>query len=84
LGENISLALLEELSSASCAGGRLMTVFSAPDYPQFQVGDASQRFNNLGAALVLSGPDFATPEARQYGAAPRPQVRLSIWMHNVF
>mmetsp|Transcript_2159 Transcript_2159/g.6377 ORF Transcript_2159/g.6377 Transcript_2159/m.6377 type:complete len:379 (-) Transcript_2159:210-1346(-) len=54
--------------------GRLMTVFSAPDYPQFQpVDDPKDRFNNLAAVAVLSGPDFATPVMKQFAAVkPRP------------
>lgn len=50
--------------------GKLMTVFSAPDYPQYQEGES--RINNEGAVLVLMGPDFATPEAKCFTAAPRP------------
>jgi serine/threonine-protein phosphatase 5 len=51
--------------------GRLMTVFSAPDYPQF-VAAAAARYGNKGAVAVLRGPGYATPSMAQYGAAPRP------------
>lgn len=51
--------------------GKLMTVFSAPDYPQFQEGES--RIHNEGAVLVLTGPDFAAPEAKCFQAAPRPE-----------
>jgi len=56
--------------------GTLMTVFSAPDYPQFQpVDDPKDRFNNLGAVAVLSHPDWSAPRMKQYEAVkPRPQA----------
>lgn len=52
-----------------------MTVFSAPDYPQFQPTN-EDRFNNLGAVAVLRGSrdSFTSPEIVEYSAAPRPQV----------
>lgn len=51
-----------------------MTVFSAPDYPQFQL--PGERYNNLGAVLRLTGPDFAVPHPLQFSASlPRPEVR---------
>ena len=54
-------------------GGNVMTVFSAPDYPQFQTSD--QRYDNLGALLRLREPDYATPEPLQFAAQlPRPPV----------
>jgi len=54
-------------------GGNVMTVFSAPDYPQFQTSD--ERYNNLGAVLRLREPDYATPEPLQFAAQlPRPPV----------
>ncbi|PKU87603.1 serine/threonine-protein phosphatase 7 [Dendrobium catenatum] len=53
--------------------GKLITLFSAPDYPQFQATDA--RYNNRGAYIVLQPPDFATPEFHTFEAArPRPEV----------
>ena len=52
-----------------------MTVFSAPDYPQFQPTN-EDRFNNLGAVAVLKGSrdSFTAPEIVEYSAVPRPQV----------
>ena len=52
-----------------------MTVFSAPDYPQFQPNN-EDRFNNLGAVAVLRGSreGFTSPEIVEYPAVPRPQV----------
>lgn len=47
---------------------------SAPDYPQF-MPDEAERYNNLAAVAVLTGPDWATPNFRQFAAAhPRPDV----------
>lgn len=59
------------------AEGKLMTVFSAPDYPQFQPKH-EDRFNNLGAVAVLRGSqdNYASPEMVEYPAAPRPEVHL--------
>lgn len=59
------------------AEGKLMTVFSAPDYPQFQPNN-EDRFNNLGAVAVLRGSqgNYASPEMVEYPAAPRPQVSI--------
>lgn len=56
--------------------GKLMTVFSAPDYPQFQPSQ-EDRFNNLGAVAVLRGShdNYASPEMIEYPAAPRPQAQ---------
>ena len=55
-----------------------MTVFSAPDYPQFQ-SSQEDRFNNLGAVAVLRGcqDNYTSPEMVEYAAAPRPQVSLT-------
>ncbi|XP_073005924.1 serine/threonine-protein phosphatase 7 [Typha latifolia] len=53
--------------------GKLITLFSAPDYPQFQATDG--RYNNRGAYIVLHCPDFATPEFHSFEAIkPRPKV----------
>lgn len=52
------------------AGGKLMTVFSAPDYPQYQ--EEGPRLGNQGAVLVLAAPDFATPQPVCFDAALRP------------
>ncbi|KAG9456621.1 hypothetical protein H6P81_001129 [Aristolochia fimbriata] len=52
--------------------GKLITVFSAPDYPQFQA--AGERYNNLGAYIVLEPPEFSTPMFHSFAAVtPRPQ-----------
>lgn len=51
-----------------------MTVFSAPDYPQFMM-DSLPRYRNKGAVAVLSAPTFSEPNMVQYEAAPRPKVR---------
>ena len=52
-----------------------MTVFSAPDYPQFQCGE---RYMNRGAVLRFQEPDYATPQPLEYSALlPRPSVRPS-------
>eukprot|EP00899_Mesostigma_viride_P022497 jgi/Mesvir1/3431/Mv11929-RA.1 len=57
----------------SVAAGALVTLFSAPDYPQFQAGE---RGNNRAAFLVLRAPDYCTPHFTQFEAVkPRPNVR---------
>lgn len=57
------------------AEGNLVTVFSAPDYPQFQPND-DDRFNNLGAVAVLRNDQghYTEPDFVEYSAAPRPPV----------
>jgi hypothetical protein len=57
-------------------GGRLVTVFSAPDYPQFQaVGRDEDRTRNKAAVATLAGPAWDDPEFVQFEAAlPRPEV----------
>lgn len=54
-----------------------MTVFSAPDYPQFQPND-NDRFNNMGAVAVLrsSQGNYTQPELVEYSAVPRPPVSV--------
>ncbi|XP_039810148.1 serine/threonine-protein phosphatase 7-like isoform X1 [Panicum virgatum] len=53
--------------------GKLITVFSAPDYPQFQ--SSEERYNNLGAYIVLRAPDFATPIFCCFESVkPRPEA----------
>ncbi|KAM3693095.1 hypothetical protein ACJW31_08G139500 [Castanea mollissima] len=53
--------------------GKLITVFSAPDYPQFQVGE--ERYKNKGAYVVLEPPNFDNPKFYSFEAvAPRPQM----------
>ncbi|GAX74026.1 hypothetical protein CEUSTIGMA_g1476.t1 [Chlamydomonas eustigma] len=54
--------------------GNLVTLFSAPDYPQFQ--DAPTRYNNKGAVAVLSAPDYCQPSFKSFDAfTPRPPAR---------
>lgn len=55
------------------AAGNLMTVFSAPDYPQF-MHEGIPRYRNKGCVAVLSEPYFCSPEMVKYEAAPRPKV----------
>lgn len=53
--------------------GKLITVFSAPDYPQFQA--AEERYKNKGAYIVLKAPNFDTPIFHSFEAVtPRPKV----------
>ncbi|XP_025613675.1 serine/threonine-protein phosphatase 7 isoform X2 [Arachis hypogaea] len=50
--------------------GKLYTLFSAPDYPQF----GQKRYNNEGAYAILQSPDFASPSFFSFKAAERPTV----------
>lgn len=50
--------------------GKLYTIFSAPQYPQF----GQPQYQNLGAVAVLAGPAYDQPRFEQYDAAPRPQA----------
>ncbi|KZV58157.1 serine/threonine-protein phosphatase 7 [Dorcoceras hygrometricum] len=53
--------------------GKLVTLFSAPDYPQFQA--TVERYRNKGAYIVLEPPQFETPIFHSFEAvAPRPKV----------
>ncbi|KAM7515969.1 hypothetical protein LguiA_005552 [Lonicera macranthoides] len=53
--------------------GKLITLFSAPDYPQFQA--TVERYKNKGAYIVLEGPNFDTPVFHSFEAiTPRPKV----------
>ncbi|XP_043711286.1 serine/threonine-protein phosphatase 7 isoform X1 [Telopea speciosissima] len=53
--------------------GMLITLFSAPDYPQFQATE--ERYNNKGAYIVLEPPEFDTPVFHTFAATiPRPKV----------
>ncbi|GMH24526.1 hypothetical protein Nepgr_026369 [Nepenthes gracilis] len=53
--------------------GKLITLFSAPDYPQFQATE--ERYNNKGAYIVLEPPHFETPVFHSFEAiSPRPKV----------
>mmetsp|Transcript_19846 Transcript_19846/g.63159 ORF Transcript_19846/g.63159 Transcript_19846/m.63159 type:complete len:428 (-) Transcript_19846:237-1520(-) len=56
-----------------CESGRLVTVFSAPDYPQF-VAEGENRVHNQGAFIRLRGPDFTDPQPVCFDAAPRPKA----------
>lgn len=56
------------------AGGKLVTLFSAPDYPMFQA-PCDERFHNKAAVLHLTAPDYATPDVQTFDAVlPRPKV----------
>ena len=57
---------------APVSAGKLVTVFSAPDYPQHQAGD--ERFNNKASVLTLNYPSYSDSdyEVTQYSAVERP------------
>ncbi|XP_057458115.1 serine/threonine-protein phosphatase 7-like isoform X3 [Lotus japonicus] len=50
--------------------GKLYTLFSAPDYPQF----GTRRFNNEGAYAILKSPDLASPTFHSFKSVERPTV----------
>ncbi|OIW03768.1 hypothetical protein TanjilG_30044 [Lupinus angustifolius] len=50
--------------------GKLYTLFSAPDYPQF----GNRRYYNEGAYAILESPDFASPSFHSFKSAERPMV----------
>ncbi|MCD7451407.1 hypothetical protein HAX54_011715 [Datura stramonium] len=53
--------------------GKLITLFSAPDYPQFQATE--DRYRNKGAYIVLEPPNFDIPAFHSFEAVtPRPKV----------
>ncbi|KAL3353079.1 hypothetical protein AABB24_020857 [Solanum stoloniferum] len=53
--------------------GKLITLFSAPDYPQFQATE--NRYGNEGAYIVLEPPNFDNPSFHCFKAVlPRPKV----------
>ncbi|WCJ32881.1 serine/threonine phosphatase 7 [Euphorbia peplus] len=53
--------------------GKLITVFSAPDYPQFQA--TKERYKNKGAYITLKHPTFEEPQFHSFKAfSPRPEV----------
>ncbi|KAL5707311.1 protein-serine/threonine phosphatase [Ranunculus cassubicifolius] len=53
--------------------GKLITIFSAPDYPQFQATE--ERYNNKGAYIVLEPPNFDIPNFHSFEAiTPRPKA----------
>ncbi|WIA10473.1 hypothetical protein OEZ85_010664 [Tetradesmus obliquus] len=54
--------------------GKLVTLFSAPDYPQF-AAEGEERYHNRAAVLHLSAPDYATPAVESFEAVlPRPEA----------
>ncbi|KMT08695.1 hypothetical protein BVRB_6g139680 [Beta vulgaris subsp. vulgaris] len=54
--------------------GKLITLFSAPDYPQFQAS-SEERHNNRGAYVVLEPPNFDAPVFHSFEAvSPRPKA----------
>ena len=70
------LHLTPPLPPSPSPAGKLYTVFSAPQYPQF----GALQHQNLGAVAVLAGPRWDEPRFVQFDAAPRPQVRgLGEW-----
>ncbi|KAM1605823.1 hypothetical protein PS2_026519 [Malus domestica] len=53
--------------------GKLITLFSAPDYPQFQ--GTEERYRNKGAYIVLEPPNFDDPVFHSFEAiTPRPKA----------
>ncbi|KAG9135749.1 hypothetical protein Leryth_002469 [Lithospermum erythrorhizon] len=53
--------------------GKLITLFSAPDYPQFQATD--DRYRNKGAYITLEPPDYDSPIFHSFEAVtPRPKA----------
>ncbi|CAH8362790.1 unnamed protein product [Eruca vesicaria subsp. sativa] len=51
----------------------LITLFSAPDHPQFQ--DTEERHNNKGAYIILQIPECEEPEIHVFEAvSPRPKA----------
>jgi len=53
--------------------GKLITLFSAPDYPQFQATE--ERYKNKGAYIVLEPPRFDSPVFHSFEAiTPRPKA----------
>lgn len=52
--------------------GKLMTIFSAPDYPQF-IPDHMARYENKACVAILRAPDYSKPIIEQFEATlPRP------------
>ncbi|KAJ7979134.1 Serine/threonine-protein phosphatase [Quillaja saponaria] len=50
--------------------GKLYTLFSVPEYPQY----GERRYSNEGAYAILSPPDFASPSIYSFTAVERPRV----------
>lgn len=61
------------LKAFHCAG-KLVTIFSAPDYPQFQ--DADERFDNKASVLILKPPHHDEYDISMFTAADRPAGQL--------
>uniref|UniRef100_A0A1J3H6P5 Serine/threonine-protein phosphatase n=1 Tax=Noccaea caerulescens TaxID=107243 RepID=A0A1J3H6P5_NOCCA len=62
--------------------GKLITIFSAPDYPQFQA--TKDRYKNKGAYIILQPPDFSDPQFRSFEAVtPRPKANPYYDFENV-
>ena len=56
------------------AGGKVVTLFSAPSYPMHQA-DGELPYHNSGSIVKLTAPDYATPAAHSFVAVvPRPPV----------
>ncbi|XP_050228832.1 serine/threonine-protein phosphatase 7 [Mercurialis annua] len=63
--------------------GKLITIFSAPDYPQFQATE-EERYKNKGAYIVLKSPGFDEPQFHSFEAViPRPQANAYYDYKNV-
>ncbi|XP_010097546.2 serine/threonine-protein phosphatase 7 [Morus notabilis] len=54
--------------------GKMYTLFSVPDYPQF----GEPKYNNEGAYAVLKPPNFETPSFHSFKAVERPKS-LVLW-----
>lgn len=66
---------LPSLQPTRVPGGRLVTLFSAPHYPQF-IPEDEERVPNKGAVAVLRHPHYHEPTFVQFDAVlPRPEVR---------
>ncbi|KAG2278264.1 hypothetical protein Bca52824_060819 [Brassica carinata] len=66
----------------SVESGKLITIFSAPDYPQFQATE--ERYRNKGAYIILQAPDFSDPQFRSFEAVtPRPKANPFYDFENV-
>lgn len=76
-GESLGSLLDGYSEDHSGPNGKLVTVFSAPDYPQF-LGSDELRISNKGAIIVLNAPDYASPEVVRFSASKRPEVKVQI------
>lgn len=74
-GESLGSLLDGYSEDHSGPNGKLVTVFSAPDYPQF-LGSDELRISNRGAIIVLNAPDYASPEVVRFSASKRPEVEV--------